>query len=175
MRGRKRAQKKKVGSRPGGRAGAAPAVNLSICNCSWIRPNDLTTDRGIPHGRAASPVPHRPQCTGKPLEAHTPVHVLALTMTSYIGWELWVDADRVITIITQLSGYRRPTGPRPAHSALHFSNISDYSPYHTVSRDNYATHYTGTRAAQAVAERHCFVVLSRPDTGGRALSPAPSS
>ena len=112
MRGRKRAQKES-GFAPWrarrARARAAPAVNLSICNCSWIRPNDLTTDRGIPHGRAASPVPHRPQCTGKPLEAHTPVHVLALTMTSYIGWELWVDADRVITIITQLSGYRRPT------------------------------------------------------------------
>jgi hypothetical protein len=42
------------------------------------------TNLGIPHGRAASPVPHRPQCTGKPLEAHTPVH--------FIGWER-VDAD----------------------------------------------------------------------------------
>ena len=30
--------------------------------------------RGIPRGRAASPVPHRPQCTGKPLEAHTACH-----------------------------------------------------------------------------------------------------
>ena len=41
--------------------------------------------RGTPHGRAASSVPHRPRCTGKPLEAHTPVHVI-------FGWER-VDAD----------------------------------------------------------------------------------
>jgi len=42
--------------------------------------------RGTHHGRAASSVPHRPRCTGgKPLEAHTPVHVI-------FGWER-VDAD----------------------------------------------------------------------------------
>jgi len=53
---------------------------LYLIVCTAARPRRVARagpsrdHRGIPRGRAASPVPHRPQCTGKPLEAHTACH-----------------------------------------------------------------------------------------------------
>ena len=70
----------------------------------------------LAHGRAASPVPHRPMSTAlsapaSPLEAHTPVHV--------IGWER-VDADTDTG--NDRHAYQPPGRPRTPNPHRSLSN-----------------------------------------------------